>query len=74
LIFSKLIIEFFFWLTFSLAAGMFRNTALELFPQSTGMVPVLPPELEREIFEMSARIHPKTAVRLVLVARRVQIW
>jgi hypothetical protein len=42
-------------------------------PQPTGM-PVLPPELEREIFEMSARIHPGNAVRLVLVARRVQIW
>jgi hypothetical protein len=31
-------------------------------------------ELEREIFELAARAHPKCAPQLVLVASRVQIW
>ncbi|KAJ7803204.1 hypothetical protein B0H14DRAFT_2613653 [Mycena olivaceomarginata] len=35
--------------------------------------PVLPPEIEREIFELTAQF-PGNAVNLVLVARRTQIW
>ncbi|KAF8648898.1 hypothetical protein AX16_006152 [Volvariella volvacea WC 439] len=38
------------------------------------LVPRLPLELEREIFELTARAHRETAVRLTLVAHRVQIW
>jgi hypothetical protein len=36
--------------------------------------PVLPPELELYIFQICARRSRGAAVRLVLVARRVQIW
>jgi hypothetical protein len=36
--------------------------------------PILPPELEREIFELAAISHPECAVRLVLVAHRTLIW
>ncbi|KAJ7231717.1 hypothetical protein B0H12DRAFT_1146251 [Mycena haematopus] len=35
--------------------------------------PILPPEIEREIFEITAQF-PGNAVNLVLVARRTQIW
>jgi hypothetical protein len=35
--------------------------------------PFLPPEIEREIFELTAQF-PGNAVNLVLVARRTQIW
>ncbi|KAJ7483342.1 hypothetical protein FB451DRAFT_1234162 [Mycena latifolia] len=41
--------------------------------ESSGDEPVLPPEIEREIFEMTARF-PRNAVKLALVARRTQIW
>ncbi|KAJ6601998.1 hypothetical protein DFH09DRAFT_900153 [Mycena vulgaris] len=35
---------------------------------------VFPPELERNIFEISALANPGTIPRLILVARRVQEW
>lgn len=34
----------------------------------------LPTELEREIFEMAANADIGTALRLAVVARRVQTW
>lgn len=37
-------------------------------------LPILPVELEREIFELTARQYRGSAVRLVLVAHRVHIW
>lgn len=37
-------------------------------------IPDLPYDLEREIFELTARIYPRTAPQLALVARRAQIW
>lgn len=37
-------------------------------------IPDLPFELERDIFELTARAHPQEALTLVRVARRVQIW
>ncbi|KAG5637097.1 hypothetical protein H0H81_005780 [Sphagnurus paluster] len=36
--------------------------------------PVLPPELERDIFELTARSYKGMAVVLTLVSRRVQFW
>ena len=36
--------------------------------------PLLPQELERDIFETTARAHPGTAAVIALVARRAQIW
>lgn len=36
--------------------------------------PVLPPELERKIFELVAKLNPGMAVCLALVSRRVQLW
>ncbi|KAJ7444647.1 hypothetical protein B0H11DRAFT_2249922 [Mycena galericulata] len=36
--------------------------------------PFLPPELEREIFELSAHLHPESAPKLLLVAHRVLTW
>ncbi|KAJ7444646.1 hypothetical protein B0H11DRAFT_2291205 [Mycena galericulata] len=36
--------------------------------------PFLPPELEREIFELSAHLHPGSAPNFLLVARRVLTW
>ena len=36
--------------------------------------PLLPQELERDIFETTARAHPGTAAVLALVAHRAQIW
>ncbi|KAJ7851074.1 hypothetical protein B0H14DRAFT_2571075 [Mycena olivaceomarginata] len=36
--------------------------------------PILPPELEREVFEMTAFIHPGTIPTLLRVAKRVLIW
>ncbi|KAJ6529792.1 hypothetical protein B0H19DRAFT_1384894 [Mycena capillaripes] len=36
--------------------------------------PCLPPELEREIFETSALMHPRDIPTLLRVARRVLIW
>ncbi|KAJ7802306.1 hypothetical protein B0H13DRAFT_2297279 [Mycena leptocephala] len=38
------------------------------------MDPILPPELEREIFEIAATIHPGTIPPLLRVARRVLTW
>ncbi|KAJ6550049.1 hypothetical protein B0H19DRAFT_1160293 [Mycena capillaripes] len=35
---------------------------------------ILPPELERLIFEIAALESPKSMPALILVARRVQIW
>ncbi|KAJ7059732.1 hypothetical protein C8F01DRAFT_1145482, partial [Mycena amicta] len=36
--------------------------------------PRLPRELEREIFELAAEIHPSTVAVLLRVAHRVQEW
>ncbi|KAJ7059601.1 hypothetical protein C8F01DRAFT_1145081 [Mycena amicta] len=36
--------------------------------------PRLPPELERKIFEITARVHPQMRYTLLFVARRVLIW
>ncbi|KAJ7748657.1 hypothetical protein B0H16DRAFT_1692107 [Mycena metata] len=41
---------------------------------STESSAVLPPELEREIFELCALYRPSSILRLVLVARRVNEW
>ncbi|KAF8211077.1 hypothetical protein K438DRAFT_1959272 [Mycena galopus ATCC 62051] len=41
--------------------------------EGTEPQPILPPEIEREIFEITAQF-PGNAVNLVLVARRTQIW
>ncbi|KAJ7637564.1 hypothetical protein DFH06DRAFT_1335726 [Mycena polygramma] len=38
------------------------------------MAPVLPSELEREVLEKSALLHPETIPALLRVARRVFIW
>ncbi|KAJ7090893.1 hypothetical protein B0H15DRAFT_930351 [Mycena belliarum] len=40
----------------------------------SGYIPELPYELEREIFELTARAHPKCAPQLALVASHVQTW
>ncbi|KAJ7677769.1 hypothetical protein DFH06DRAFT_560143 [Mycena polygramma] len=39
-----------------------------------GPAPFFPLELEREIFEMAAHLHPETMARLLLVAQRVHEW
>ncbi|KAF7346795.1 hypothetical protein MSAN_01818100 [Mycena sanguinolenta] len=36
--------------------------------------PALPLELEREIFELVAKLHPKTIPTLMCVCRRVHVW
>lgn len=36
--------------------------------------PALPPELEREIMEITARNYPGNAISLVLVSRRARVW
>ncbi|KAJ6587288.1 hypothetical protein B0H10DRAFT_814968 [Mycena sp. CBHHK59/15] len=36
--------------------------------------PLLPPEIEREIFECAALSHPKSIPALLLIAQRVKIW
>jgi hypothetical protein len=36
--------------------------------------PVFPPELEREILEILAILHPESMPVLLLIARRVKIW
>ncbi|KAJ7444645.1 hypothetical protein B0H11DRAFT_440827 [Mycena galericulata] len=36
--------------------------------------PFLPPDLEREIFQLSAHLHPESAPKLLLVAHRVLTW
>ncbi|KAJ7750409.1 hypothetical protein DFH07DRAFT_546282 [Mycena maculata] len=36
--------------------------------------PIFPPELEREIFETTAILHPKTIPTLLRVAHRILIW
>ncbi|KAJ7777148.1 hypothetical protein B0H16DRAFT_1504471 [Mycena metata] len=38
------------------------------------LTPLLPPEIEREIFEMTAAQFPGNAVNLMSVARRTQVW
>jgi hypothetical protein len=45
-------------------------------PQAEGdeAHPRFPPELEREIFERTAKTYQGTGVILVLVCRRVQLW
>ncbi|KAF8178222.1 hypothetical protein K438DRAFT_1836520 [Mycena galopus ATCC 62051] len=35
---------------------------------------LLPPELERHVFEITAFLHPSSRLRLLLVAHRVKIW
>ncbi|KAG7448798.1 uncharacterized protein BT62DRAFT_1074334 [Guyanagaster necrorhizus] len=44
-------------------------TTVDYFP-----IQDLPAELEREIFEVAARMRPNSALDLVLVARRVRAW
>ncbi|KAJ6493814.1 hypothetical protein DFH09DRAFT_1450922 [Mycena vulgaris] len=43
-------------------------------PPRNGYILELPYELEREIFELTARAHPKSAPQLALVASHVQAW
>ncbi|KAF7309312.1 Zn(2)-C6 fungal-type domain-containing protein [Mycena indigotica] len=45
---------------------------MELIDASLG--PRLPPELEREIFEAAAEMDPPSIPRLLVVAKRVQLW
>ncbi|KAJ7207794.1 hypothetical protein C8J57DRAFT_1403088 [Mycena rebaudengoi] len=40
----------------------------------SNILPCLPPELEREVFEIAAVRHPETILALVLVAQRVLHW
>ncbi|KAJ7699024.1 hypothetical protein B0H17DRAFT_1196610 [Mycena rosella] len=40
----------------------------------TATTPVLPPELERAIFELAAHTDPKAIPTLLLLAQRVRIW
>ncbi|KAJ7040981.1 hypothetical protein C8F04DRAFT_1081261, partial [Mycena alexandri] len=40
----------------------------------SGSPETLPPELEREIFELAVRVHPSVAPNLLLVAHRVHVW
>ena len=42
----------------------------------TANIPIrtLPPELERDIFEMAVQQYPKDAAKMARVARRVQDW
>ncbi|KAJ7122032.1 hypothetical protein C8R43DRAFT_899931 [Mycena crocata] len=47
---------------------------LTVSPSCKGCIPELPYELEREIFELTARAHPKCAPQLALVASHVQRW
>ena len=49
------------------------NSTFGLHQNVTGP-PKLPPELERQIFEMCALESPETSTVLVLVARRVHAW
>ncbi|KAJ7446358.1 hypothetical protein FB451DRAFT_1291974 [Mycena latifolia] len=37
-------------------------------------LPIFPPELEREIFETTALVHPSTIPVVLRVARRIHIW
>ncbi|KAJ7463578.1 hypothetical protein FB451DRAFT_1264943 [Mycena latifolia] len=41
---------------------------------NTGRTPALPPELEREIFEIAALLHAPSMPALLRVARRVKVW
>ncbi|KAJ7487138.1 hypothetical protein FB451DRAFT_776697 [Mycena latifolia] len=43
-------------------------------PGSNDIFPLLPLELEREIFEFTALSHPRTMMTLLLVASRVKLW
>jgi hypothetical protein len=52
----------------------FRSILNVLYSPQTITYPTLPPELEREIFEIAAKTHPECALKLVLVARRTLIW
>lgn len=36
--------------------------------------PLLPPELEQSIFELTARTYPRNTAEFALVSRRVQVW
>ena len=43
-------------------------------PEPEGVFPVLPPELEKEIFLLTARTFRGVSTRLMLVASRVKSW
>ena len=51
----------------SISAPRAQNPVEEVFP-------VLPPELEREIFLLTARTYRGVSTRLMLVASRVKTW
>ncbi|KAJ7780132.1 hypothetical protein DFH07DRAFT_950185 [Mycena maculata] len=53
--------------------GAVKDSSDEESAEPNELVPILPPEIEREIFEITAQF-PRNAVQLVLVARRTQIW
>ncbi|KAJ7040946.1 hypothetical protein C8F04DRAFT_1081094 [Mycena alexandri] len=40
----------------------------------SGSAETLPPELERQIFELTAKLYPATAPTLLRVAQRVRLW
>jgi len=42
--------------------------------EPASLTPILPPELERKIFETAAWEHKGIALQLILVAHRVYIW
>ncbi|KAJ7439697.1 hypothetical protein B0H11DRAFT_2293343 [Mycena galericulata] len=50
------------------------TAAPELARPLPGLEPIFPPELEREIFELSALLDSRVIPRLILVAHRVRIW
>lgn len=51
-----------------------HDSSVSITPSSDASHPLLPPELEREIFEVAAVLFPRRAPILVLVARRVRQW
>lgn len=55
----------------SLPPGPDASGPQSLLPE---LLPVLPPELEREIFLLAARTYRGVATRLMLVASRVKTW
>jgi hypothetical protein len=72
IIYSLLV--FMLCLFFHETKDMQERTEVKVLDIDKIQIPVLPRELERDIFMVFARQYPKDAPKLALVARRVQSW
>lgn len=71
---SEWVYDTFFFVNVLLNGSAIGWITTKIFESNMGGQPIFPPELERKIFELLVKDHPKSALPLMLVAARTHHW